>query len=147
MRQHFPRFSSALAHGHHNMSVDEIILAVKKFRSEPKFRCSEPEFSMLSPSPDSVTLQAKNEINSCAEELVAAIGSKASDGEIRNTINKHLWNVEKTDLDTEDREYVAFYFHKLGKLVEVNVSFNVNRWLYGFPIAIFSKIFKAHPTF
>ncbi len=124
------------------MRTEEILFALKKFRSEPKFRCTEPEYSMLNPSPDSVTLQAKKELHACADKLVAAIGSDASEGELKNTIKKYLWNVGKSDLDTEDREYVAYYFHKLGEISNINVSFNVNRWLYGFPIALFSMIFN-----
>ena len=60
---------------------------------------------------------------------------------LRTKLAKQYLKSIKVLLDTEDREYVAFYFHKLGALAGVNVSYTVNRWLYGWPLAIFS-LFK-----
>jgi hypothetical protein len=124
------------------MSIEKIINAIKEFRDEPKFTCAELEFSMLNPSPDSVTLHAKDALRACADDLINVLQSGMEVGLIKNTIRNHLSSVNKTELDTEDREYVAYYFHRIGKISGVNVSFCVNQWLYGFPIAVLLMIFK-----
>lgn len=122
------------------MNTEETIKSLTTFRSEPKFTCIEPEFTMLNPSPDSVTFQAKSAINDCIDALINGIESGAEYRVKRHLIKLFLSKVEKSELDTEDREYVAFYFHKLGRLININVSFDVNKWLYGTLIAVFSKL-------
>ncbi|MBZ0166698.1 MAG: DUF4844 domain-containing protein, partial [Candidatus Omnitrophica bacterium] len=107
----------------------------------PKFTYIEPEFAMLIPTPESVVRQARTELDTCAEELINAKESDARAGEIANILRKHLSAVDKYNLDTEDREYVAYYFHKLGKISGVNISYHVNKWLYGLPMALILQIF------
>lgn len=124
------------------MSTEEFINSLKAFRSEAKFGYKEPEFSMLNPSPEPVTVQAKNTLHNCIDAVIEDLKSGADDKKRKSIIAGFLSKVEKQGLDTEDREYVAYYFHKLGKLSGVNVSFNVNKWLYGSLIAILATLFK-----
>ena len=116
--------------------------AIEAFRASAKFRCMEPEFAHLNPSPDSVTLQARQILEKCIDDVLEGVRAEKSKNMIKTEISKAINEVEKGELDTEDREYVAFYFHKLGNLTGVNVSFAVNRWLYGWPIALFTLFRK-----
>jgi hypothetical protein len=68
--------------------------------------------------------------------VIEALRSGKHPNVIKAQIAKAVFEVEKSSLDTEDKEYVAYYFHKLGTLAGVNVAFTVNRWLYGWPLAL-----------
>ncbi len=122
------------------MNNQDRIEAIEAFRATPKFRCTEPEFAYLKPSPDSVFLQARRTLEKCIEQVIGALQTEKRPEDIRSLIAKAVLEVEKGDLDTEDREYVAFYFHKLGTLAGINVAFTVNRWLYGWPLALLALL-------
>jgi hypothetical protein len=116
--------------------------AIQVFRGIPKFRCTEPEFVHLKPSPESVIMQAKQSLEKCIDDVIYEVRNQNRSNIIKEQISGALSKVEKRILDTEEREYVAFYFHRLGGLTGVNVSFIVNRWLYGLPLAFITLILK-----
>lgn len=124
------------------MNTDNKIHSIKEFKASKKFQCLEPEFRILNPSPDSIISQARGCLEDCIDQVLYSLQEGKKTDSIRKQIKRHIHTVDKHDLDTEDREYVAYYFHKLGELAEVNVSSVVNVWLYGFPLGHIASLIK-----
>jgi Domain of unknown function (DUF4844) len=106
------------------------IRALVEFRQATKFRCTEPPFRLLNPSPISTTAPLVVALEQCAENLEGLLRQNAARGKLRATIASSIRSVEKP-FDTEDREYFAYYYGELGRIVGVNVSRTLNSWMYG----------------
>ena len=115
--------------------------AVLAFRARPKFRCTEPQFRILNPSPSSVTAPLEQAINACASALAQMLERGASQQELKAEIKRSLYSVAKP-FDTEDKEYFAYYYSELGDLVGVKVGPILSGWLYGFPLALLLRLFS-----
>ena len=59
---------------------------------------------------------------------------------MRAAIARSLHSVEKP-FDTEDREYLAYYYNELGVIVGIKTGPILNRWLYGFPLSLLLRLF------
>jgi len=121
--------------------TDPMLDALAKFRAKPKFRCTEPEFQMLNPSSSSVTRPMEIALNNCAEELSLLVKKGAHPPQLKSCIETSLCSLEKPN-DTEDREYLAYYYHQLGECVGVKAGPIVNRWLYGILLSSMLGIFS-----
>ena len=91
---------------------DHRLQALAAFADSAKFCCTETEFQHLNPSP----------------------AADAQPAALKQCIAASLYALAKP-LDTEDREYLAYYYHQLGLCVGVNVAPLLNRWLYGWLLA------------
>lgn len=123
------------------MTNNEILDALKTFRDTPKFRCTEPQFRILSPSPASVTQPLEKALNDCASELSSNIKRGAPPELLKSCIAASLKSVQKP-FDTEDREYLAYYYNQLGQCVNIEVGSMINRWLYGFLLSTLLRLFN-----
>ena len=113
---------------------------LEQFLELATFDFKESEFQMLKPSPAFVFVQAKHALRDCCQSLSSNWGE--SNGVKLSLITQSLNNIDKGTLDTEDREYVAFYFFQLAELMRVDASFQINKWLYGVLIASIYKIMR-----
>jgi len=123
------------------MTNNEILDALKAFRDTPKFRCTEPQFRILNPSPASVTQPLETALNDCASELSSLIKRDAPPEHLKSCIAASFKSVQKP-FDTEDREYLAYYYNQLGQCVNIEVSSIINRWLYGFLLSTLLRLFN-----
>jgi hypothetical protein len=118
-----------------------ILEALSSFGAARKFQCKEPQFLLLNPSPPSVTKPLEDALNRCASDLSLLVGSGATSARLRFCIADSLNSIEKP-FDTEDREYLAYYYDQLGKCVGVRVGPLLNRWLYGPVLATLLGVFS-----
>ncbi len=114
-----------------NTDVNAMLAALAAFRETKKFRCAEPEFRLINPSPASVTQPMEAALNQCATDLSALVQYGAQPAQLKACIADSLRSVEKP-FDTEDREYLCYYYNQLGQCVGIRVGPLLNRWLYGF---------------
>jgi hypothetical protein len=70
-------------------------------------------------------------LNQCATDLSSLVQRGAQPAQFKSCIAASLRSVEKP-FDTEDREYLCYYYNQLGQCVGVKVGPLLNRWLYGF---------------
>lgn len=111
------------------------------FRAVPKFRCTEPDFRIINPPPPEVAEPLERAVNDCATHIAALLQRGAFSKELVATIEKSLRSVERP-FDTEDREYLAYYYNELATLAGVKVGPFLNGWLYGFTLALLLRIFR-----
>ena len=123
-----------------NETTDSMLNSLEEFRVKPKFRCIEPEFRILSPSPSSVTIPLETALNNCAIELSNLVQNSATPKKLKNCITESINSIDKP-FDTEDREYLTYYYYQLGECVGVNVALVLNRWLYGIILASVFRLF------
>ncbi len=69
-------------------------------------------------------------LNQCATDLLSLVQRGAQPARFKACIAASLRSVEKP-FDTEDREYLCYYYNQLGQCVGVKVGPLLNRWLYG----------------
>jgi hypothetical protein len=117
------------------MSVTEADLEsrLRAFIGEAKFRCSEPEFRILNPSPPGVTVPLELAFNKCALDLIGATRAGASPSDLKAILLASLAAIDKP-FDTEDREYVCYYYDRLARIIGIKVAHSLNVWLYGWPL-------------
>jgi hypothetical protein len=103
---------------------------LRAFMGEAKFRCSEPEFRILQPSPPGVTVPLELALNKCALDLIGATRAGASPSGLKAILLASLAGIEKP-FDTEDREYVCYYYDRLARIIGIKIARSLNVWLYG----------------
>jgi hypothetical protein len=112
---------------------EPLVAALTAFANTPKFRCQEPPFRYLNASSRTVTQPLETALNHCAVELRQLVQSGGDPGAFRRCLSNSLRAVDKP-FDTEDREYLLYYYVRIGLLL--------NRWLYGFPLAMLLHLFS-----
>jgi len=118
-----------------------VLTALAEFRAKPKFRFTEAQFRLLNPSPESVTAPLVAALDGCASQLSSLVESKAPSSALRQAISRSLRSVDKPT-DTEDREYLAYYYHELGQMVGVSIAPVLNTWLYGPFLGFLLRVFN-----
>lgn len=113
-----------------NTDAHDMLVALATFRDSKKFLCAEPEFRLINPSPTSVTQPMEVALNQCATDLLSLVQHGAQPVQFKACISASLRSVEKP-FDTEDREYLCYYYNQLGQCVGIKVGPLLNRWLYG----------------
>jgi len=69
-------------------------------------------------------------LNQCATDLSSLVQRGSQPVQFKACIAASLRSIEKP-FDTEDREYLCYYYNQLGQCVGVKVGPLLNRWLYG----------------
>jgi hypothetical protein len=120
---------------------EPLVAALTAFANTPKFRCQEPPFRYLNASSRTVTQPLETALNHCAVELRQLVQSGGDPGAFRRCLSNSLRAVDKP-FDTEDREYLLYYYEQLADLVGIRIGLLLNRWLYGFPLAMLLHLFS-----
>jgi Domain of unknown function (DUF4844) len=120
---------------------ESLVAALTAFAHTPKFRCQEPPFRHLNPSPHTVTAPLETALNQCAVELRGLVQSGGDPRAFRRCLSNSLRAVDKP-FDTEDREYLLYYYEQLADLVGIRIGGLLNRWLYGLPLALLLSLFS-----
>ena len=80
-------------------------------------------------------------LNQCAVDLCLRAQRDSKPAEFRRCISKSLRSVEKP-FDTEDREYLLYYYDQLAQIVGIRIGLLLNSWLYGLPLALLLQLFS-----
>lgn len=72
--------------------------------------------------------------------MIDAVGTSASDRQLKAILKSHLSNFSKRDYDTEEKEFVCDLFCELAQIIEIDFAGNLNRWLYGSTMSALLKI-------
>lgn len=109
------------------------------FRKRNKFSTSAWEERGLNPSNDEMCATLQHLFNNCADNLIEAINSDFKPKQLKSILKRWLDSVNRSDYDTEEREFICDYFDQLSTIVAVDFKDNLNSWLYG---NLLNKLFK-----
>ena len=113
---------------------------LKYLLEKNKFSYSEWEKRGLNPSASELCEYLENKLNSCLNSLIDKTENNASQKELKKTLNLNLRSLNKSNLDTEEKEFVCDYYNDFSKIVEVDFKSELNNWLYGTLLNLLIKI-------
>jgi len=113
---------------------------LKYLLEKNKFSYSEWEKRGLNPSPSELCEYLENNLNSCLNSLIDKAENNASQKELKKTLSLNLRSLNKSNLDTEEKEFVCDYYNDFSKIVEVDFKSELNNWLYGTLLNLLIKI-------
>ncbi|GAA3920433.1 DUF4844 domain-containing protein [Chitinophaga oryziterrae] len=109
-------------------------------RQKDKFSAPEWEKRGLSPSGAECCLQLDMQFNDTLDALITAVENNASSRQLKSLLSQHLSAFDKSEYDTEEREFIADTFHKLSTIVDVDIKYALNSWMYGIVLGTLIKI-------
>lgn len=109
----------------------ETVQSLTQLREKSKFTDSDWDKRGLIPSDQEKISEMTRLLNVCLDELLTDLRSKAPERQIRKTLSKGLKRFKSKDYDTEEKEFIGDEFHKIGALLQLDISDYLNSWLYG----------------
>ena len=109
----------------------EKISKLKALQKKDKFSSQEWEKHGLKSSSTELSLYLDSSLNSCLESVIKAVGEAGSEKDIKRTIKAGLKGIDKSALDTEEKEVVADYFYQISQIAGVDLKSELNSWMYG----------------
>ena len=113
---------------------------LKYLLEKNKFSYSEWEKRGLNPSASELCEYLENNLNSCLNSLIDKTENNASQKELKKALSLNLRSLNKSNLDTEEKEFVCDYYNDFSKIVEVDFKSELNNWLYGTLLNLLIKI-------
>ena len=107
------------------------ISSLNALQKKDKFSNQEWEKRGLIPSTTELSLYLDSSLNSCLEALINVIEESDSEKNIKRTLKAGLKGIDKSALDTEEKEFVADYFYQISEITGVNFKNELKSWLYG----------------
>ena len=112
---------------------------LKYLLEKEKFADSEWDKRGLIPSNSYLCEQLEKNLNDCINSLLNQT-EKESPQKLKSILKRNLKSINKSELDTEEKEFVCDYYHEISKIVEVDFKNELNKWLYGSLLNSFIKI-------
>ncbi len=109
---------------------------LSKFKKRNKFSKKAWNERGLIPSDAQMSKFVNNFFNSCADKLIEGLNNKLPDNEIKDLLEKQLVSLNKSDFDTEEREFIGDLFHELASIVKIDINKALEIWLYGFALKV-----------
>lgn len=109
----------------------ETIDRLVRLRARRKYTDSDWEKRGLQPSATEVVDELIKLTDQCLDELLVVVQSNPSKQRVRSTLVAGLKRFKRNNFDTEEREFICDEIQKISKVVGVNISNDLNNWLYG----------------
>jgi hypothetical protein len=113
---------------------------LRDFRSKSKFADSAWEQRGLNPSDPDLCNKMERLLNNCIDSLLLDVENNSSIKVLKNTLVTGLKSFKSVEYDIEEREFICDYFDTLSHIVDINISDNLNDWLYGKGLSSIMKI-------
>jgi hypothetical protein len=110
------------------------------FKQRNKFSIQAWDERGLNPSNDEVGQQLTLFFNSSSDKLISGIKSEKSTQQLKSILKSELSSLNKSDYDTEEKEFISDLFNELAKIIEIDFNDNLNKWLYGSVLTTLMKI-------
>lgn len=118
---------------------------LKYLLQKRKFADSEWLKRGLNPSSQDLCEILESNFDNCLISLIDLIEKSTSKDKLKKQLQISLKSFNKFDFDTEEREFICDYFFEISNYIDVDFRYELNKWLYGYLIALFvkgSQIFK-----
>jgi hypothetical protein len=109
------------------------------FRSRDKFSDENWEVRGLIPSDPDLSNKMDLLFNQVADVLIEILNHDPKEKQLKGILKSGLKKFNKTDYDTEEREFICDLFQELSDIVNIDIKADLNNWLYG---ALFSTLQK-----
>jgi hypothetical protein len=116
--------------------IDKLLL----FKQRDKFSQSVWNERGLNPSSTELCIKLTRLFDLCADNLIKATNEKYSSKKLKSVLKSGLSNFNKSDYDTEEKEFICDVFHELATIVNIDFNENLNKWLYGSVLITLMKI-------
>ena len=114
------------------MTSKQKIYKLVAFKQRNKFSTQAWNKRGLNPSSDDFCKRLTEFFNFCADKMIDGVNNKLSDEQIKHLLEAELTGLNKTDFDTEEKEFICDLFYEMASFVSINVSEVLEKWLYGF---------------
>jgi len=104
---------------------------LKYLLEKKKFADSEWEKRGLNPSSSELCEKMENKLNQCLNSLINLIEHNSSQNDLKKSLRQSLKTFDKSDFDTEEKEFICDYFYEISKSIEIDFKNDLNKWLYG----------------
>lgn len=104
-----------------------------------KFSPLEWEKRGLNSSSSEICQLMTQAVNNCCNELIELCKEKSPQEAFKNSIKKYLSMVDKSQFDTEEREFIGDCFYELASIVSIDIKDELNIWTYGYASHILMK--------
>jgi len=122
------------------MTDDQKIDKLVEFKQRNKFSIQAWNERGLNPSSDELCQQLTLFFNSSSDELINGIKSKRSVQQLKSMLKSELSSLNKSDYDTEEKEFICDLFNELATIIEIDFNGSLNKWLYGYVLTTLMKI-------
>lgn len=94
----------------------------------------------LNPASDELCQFLASFFNVSADKLIEGVKAHDSARQLKSLLMSQLSNLDKSQYDTEEKEFISDLFQELAGIVEVDFTENLNKWLYGSVLTTLLKI-------
>ena len=112
---------------------------LKYLLDKKKFADSEWEKRGLNPSSHELCSLLESKFNACLNSIIVQVEENSKEKMLKLELLKGLKSFDKSNFDTEEKEFICDYFHEISKVIEVDFKNELNKWLYGL---LLNSIFK-----
>jgi len=112
---------------------------LKYLLEKRKFADSEWEKRGLNPSSSELCEQMENKLNQCLNSLINLLEHNSSQNDLKKSLRQSLKTFDKSNFDTEEKEFICDYFNEISKFIEIDFKNDLNKWLYG---SLLSSVLK-----
>lgn len=113
---------------------------LKYLLDKKKFADSEWEKRGLNPSNFELCENLERNFNSCLISLINLAEKNSSEKILKKELNNGLKRFEKSNYDTEEKEFICDIFFEISKALHVDFKNELNKWLYGYVLNCIFKI-------
>jgi hypothetical protein len=113
---------------------------LKYLLEKKKFADVEWEKRGLNPSSSELCELMEEKLNLCLNSLINLVENNSSENNLKKTLRQSLRSFNKSNFDTEEREFICDYFYEISKAADIDFKNDLNNWLYGSFITSFLKI-------
>jgi Domain of unknown function (DUF4844) len=109
----------------------ETIERLTKHREKKKFTDSDWGKRGLNPSDTDKVNEMIRLTDTCLDEILIDLKSNVTEKQLRKTLTNGLKRFKTNQYDTEEREFIGDEFHNIGSILGLDITDNLNDWLYG----------------
>jgi len=112
-----------------------LIETLKELKTKDNFHSEVWENKGLMMSSEEVCTRLNNDYKSLLNESIDQLLKKSSHEKLKTQLGKKLRSVDKRQYDTEEKELFLDKVMELAKMLNIDLRFEANRWLYGYILA------------
>lgn len=121
----------------------EQIEKLTEFIKRDKFSTQAWNERGLNPSSNELCQFLASFFNFSADKLIEGVKARESARQLKSLLKSQLSNLDKSHYDTEEKEFISDLFEELAGIVEIDLTENLNKWLYGSVLTTIMQIQRA----
>jgi len=119
-----------------------VITKLKRLKAENNFSNEVWNKKGLVISSQDTCSNLKDDYKLLLDVTIEYLSDHTTQAKLKNLLGKKLRSINKNQYDSEEKELFLYKVMELAEIVNVDLKFEANRWLYGYIIA---KIFRVYP--